>query len=132
MYLCFRVAAVFLFLFSEGVLVRVGQLCDIVAWEREEVGVSVALRCVGRCEISGEKLVFLLVPWSTGIVFLEFFWIFFGIFLEFSRISFFFGVFPGIFLFRSSCTIVDLWACAVRWGSDIFIIFGKMLMLYRS
>lgn len=39
---------------SDGVLVRVGQLCDIVAWEREEVGVSVALRCIGRCEIGGE------------------------------------------------------------------------------
>ncbi|CAM9865407.1 unnamed protein product [Ectocarpus sp. 12 AP-2014] len=36
---------------DDGVLVRVGQLCDIVAWEREEVGVSVALRCIGRCEI---------------------------------------------------------------------------------
>lgn len=40
---------------SDGVLVRVGQLCDIVAWEREEVGVSVALRCIGRCEIGGEE-----------------------------------------------------------------------------
>lgn len=40
----------------DGVLVRVGQLCDIVAWEREEVGVSVALRCVGRCEIRGKNL----------------------------------------------------------------------------
>ncbi|CAM9393335.1 unnamed protein product, partial [Scytosiphon promiscuus] len=42
-------AAIFV---DEGVLVRVGQLCDIVAWEREEVGVSVALRCIGRCEIN--------------------------------------------------------------------------------
>lgn len=40
---------------ADGVLVRVGQLCDIVAWEREEVGVSVALRCVGRVEITGAK-----------------------------------------------------------------------------
>lgn len=40
----------------DGVLVRVGQLCDIVAWEREEVGVSVALRCIGRCEIKGEHV----------------------------------------------------------------------------
>ena len=40
---------------ADGVLVRVGQLCDIVAWEREEVGVSVALRCVGRVEITGEE-----------------------------------------------------------------------------
>lgn len=39
---------------------RVGQLCDIVAWEREEVGVSVALRCVGRCEIRGE------LTWATS------------------------------------------------------------------
>ncbi|CAM9892332.1 unnamed protein product, partial [Hapterophycus canaliculatus] len=42
-------AAIFV---DDGVLVRVGQLCDIVAWEREEVGVSVALRCIGRCEIN--------------------------------------------------------------------------------
>ena len=40
---------------ADGVLVRVGQLCDIVAWEREEVGVSVALRCVGRVEITGDE-----------------------------------------------------------------------------
>lgn len=42
-------------LHADGVLVRVGQLCDIVAWEREEVGVSVALRCVGRVEITGDE-----------------------------------------------------------------------------
>lgn len=47
-----------MFMFSvneDGVLVRVGQLCDIIAWEREEVGVSVALRCIGRVEITGEQ-----------------------------------------------------------------------------
>ncbi|CAM9991840.1 unnamed protein product [Ascophyllum nodosum] len=37
---------------EDGVLVKVGHLCDIIAWEKEEVGVSVAVRCVGRVEIA--------------------------------------------------------------------------------
>ena len=40
---------------EDGVLVKVGHLCDIIAWEKEEVGVSVAVRCVGRVEIAGES-----------------------------------------------------------------------------
>lgn len=39
---------------QDGVLAKVGQLCDIIAWEREKVGVSVGIRCVGRVEIDGE------------------------------------------------------------------------------
>ncbi|CAM9490894.1 unnamed protein product, partial [Discosporangium mesarthrocarpum] len=36
---------------EEGGMVKVGHLCEIMKWEREEVGVSATLRCIGRVEL---------------------------------------------------------------------------------